>query len=112
MRTLWAGILETDVLCHSHPAAELIVDLREGHTIALSDALVIRAIHRNSTLLGFGLVVAQSPDPSATFGIEAHEQYLWLVEGWMLGNGIGPKERIQLFVEDIDPVPNVPEQWK
>ena len=111
MRTLWVGILEDDVMCHSHHAADLVVDLREGRTINISEKLIVRAIRRIGTIRGYGLVIAQSSDPSVQFSENAHEQYLWLVEGWLISNGIGPKEKIRFFTEDVDVVPDAPEAW-
>jgi hypothetical protein len=112
MRTLWAGIRETDVLCHSVGAADTVVHLRTGGQINISDHLVIRALTRDGVVHGFGMVIAQSSNPDATFDHDRHWQYFWLVEGWMMGAGIGPRSCILMYDDELDPVPDAPEQWK
>lgn len=112
MRTLWAGIRETDVLCHSTIAAETVAHLRTGGQYNISDHLVIRALMRNGALHGFGMVIAQASNPDFTFDHDKHRQYFWLVEGWMMGVGIGPRSCILMYDDELDLVPDAPEAWK
>ncbi len=112
MRTLWAGIRESDVLCHSHVAHDIVLRMRESEVFRISERLVIRALTRNGVVHGFGLAIVQTSDPDATFDLERHRQYHWLVEGWMMERGIGPRESILMFDDDLDRVPDAPEAWK
>jgi hypothetical protein len=69
-------------------------------------------VRKQGEVIGIGLVIVQANDRDMTFDPRTHEQYLWLALGWLKGHGLGPEDRILLFEDDVDPVPDAPEVWK